>query len=383
MHRLAAAALVLVAVAGCLYQPDTSTPSHTVVPVTRAPDASPAPPNATARPSWSPPSSAPPPDYHPPRGEISAAAVRGSIPFNVTFTLSGSDADGREFWWTFDADGDGHPDATGDSLHMPTKFSFTYLYMGHYTARLSLYDRMTTTVTSLQVIADPDVQPPIQQVSGSYDAGLPDSCTGNSEVPAGYGSLLVDPRTVNDTFHVRYQMSAEGTGLRVTFYDLGHNSLGPGGEVPNFGPAATTFDGYVPENASEAVITSCGGALVNFEYESPGNVSLQHVDGSYDGRTTQDCTPSAAAPDSLFGFYVAQTSVYAPFHLVVQTNAPANQLWIAFFDANGALLQQTNTTAAASGNTVIDGAVPGTAFSGQVSSCGGGVSFVDYVAGPR
>lgn len=72
----------------------------------------------------------------PPSANLTANASQGNPPFEVMFTLEGSD-DG-DLTWTFDADGDGAADTFGDAL--PFTVNFTYEAIGEYIANLTVSD---------------------------------------------------------------------------------------------------------------------------------------------------------------------------------------------------------------------------------------------------
>lgn len=75
----------------------------------------------------------------PPQGSLTVN-VTGEGPFQATFTVDGSDADGDFLEWTLDADGDGQSDADGTSLPATATIE---LSEGSYNATLNLTDGWT------------------------------------------------------------------------------------------------------------------------------------------------------------------------------------------------------------------------------------------------
>ncbi len=98
-------------------------------------------------------SGTPPAQNAPPTAHVNASVVLGAAPLNVTFTLDGSDADGDDLAWEFDADGDG--DAAHDGTTLPANVNVTYETPGVYNATLAVsdggsivYDTVVINVTS-------------------------------------------------------------------------------------------------------------------------------------------------------------------------------------------------------------------------------------------
>ncbi len=93
----------------------------------------------------------------PPEAELVATTTQVIVPADVTFTLSGSDADGDDLAWTLDADGDGVADSEGTSL--PFNFTFSYTAAGNYTVTFNVTDGSINVVETLVVDAIEEVAP--------------------------------------------------------------------------------------------------------------------------------------------------------------------------------------------------------------------------------
>ncbi|KAA0008742.1 MAG: hypothetical protein FE036_01765 [Thermoplasmata archaeon] len=75
----------------------------------------------------------------PPKCGIEANSTSGNAPFNVTFFLWASDADGNITSWEFDADGDDIPEFFGSDM-LPEEIHYVYSKRGNYTAKLIVRD---------------------------------------------------------------------------------------------------------------------------------------------------------------------------------------------------------------------------------------------------
>ena len=74
-----------------------------------------------------------------PTAELVASGLTGTAPFNVTFTLKGSDPDADALTYTFDADG-GATEKSGKGTEFPVTFTFQYKTAGNFTAKLVVSD---------------------------------------------------------------------------------------------------------------------------------------------------------------------------------------------------------------------------------------------------
>lgn len=91
----------------------------------------------------------------PPTANVTADVDNGTAPLVVNFTLNGTDADGDALNWTFDADGDGTPEANGTTL--PATVQHTYNETGEFRAVLNVTDgEDNATVVRLIVVAEGD-----------------------------------------------------------------------------------------------------------------------------------------------------------------------------------------------------------------------------------
>ncbi|MFO1533756.1 MAG: PKD domain-containing protein, partial [Thermoplasmatota archaeon] len=92
------------------------------------------------------------------RGSIGLAGeadeTEGAAPLVVTFTLDASDADGDSLSWTFDADNDTIPDASGGSDDLPATVTWPYAMPGAYTASLVIDDGQAQDVQTLAITVE-------------------------------------------------------------------------------------------------------------------------------------------------------------------------------------------------------------------------------------
>lgn len=88
-----------------------------------------------------------------PTANVTADVDNGTAPLSVNFTLDASDADGDALSWTFDADGDGTPEANGTAL--PATVQHTFNETGEFRAELAVSDGAdNVTAVRLVVVAE-------------------------------------------------------------------------------------------------------------------------------------------------------------------------------------------------------------------------------------
>jgi PKD repeat protein len=106
---------------------------------------------------------------HGPAANLTAAVQQGSVPFNVTFDLAGSDPDGDALTWTFDADGDTTTDEEGSAL--PSNVTFSYATPGLYNATFTVSDGALIATSTVRINAtDPaPAASPIEEFSCTVD----------------------------------------------------------------------------------------------------------------------------------------------------------------------------------------------------------------------
>lgn len=267
MDLKAAIAVLAVALlaAGCLAQPvdDRATYSPSP-PVSRGPPPTEPTPSQKPVPTATPPPTTSPPENRPPVVKFTASPPSGPAPLNVSFTLEASDPESQPVWYWFDANGDGVYDKQGNSVDLPQSFVYRYPTEGLFAARLWGSDGPNEVVAERLMDIGPPVRVPIQHVTGSYPAGLPDTCQGSSNIPTGFVGFDVDRRTVNRTFYANYTFDTPPVSLRVTFYDDQKNGIAP--SYVNNASGATLVVGRVPPRAWTGSIGSCGGAGVSVDY---------------------------------------------------------------------------------------------------------------------
>lgn len=262
-RNVLSAVLAAALLSGCLYQPADDRATHSPSPpVTRGPSPTEPIPTTKATPTPPPPSTPVAPVDEAPKVSFSAAQGGGDVPLEVTFTGDATDPEGSGVWWWFDAHGDGTFEREGTSTSLPVALRASYTSAGLYPATFRVGDGKNLVDTVLEINATPAPRRPIQHVEGSYVSGLPDSCTGSSNVPGGFVGFDVDERTHERGFTAVYDYEAPPTSLRVTFYNAAR--LGVGEYIVE---GTDTVIGTVPSHAVTGVLTSCGGAQITVQYD--------------------------------------------------------------------------------------------------------------------
>lgn len=250
----------------------------------------------------------------PPVAAVTANVTNGSAPLNVTFTLEGSDEDGDNLTWEFDADGDG--DAAHDGNVLPATVNVTFNETGLYLAVLRVSDgtHMVNATAEVNVTA---------AVSGSNVLYL---------VGDGSTTIVTDPTSAQaDTgqpFVTDKALSASGNGgSKSTFVvapsgnpTLARNYLLPtfiGSETVTFTGAPVTLTVYVnqlcPPNAAgydfplhALIMTSEGEAITTLAAAAgPPGASVSEIAftlepeaGTYEGIIIQYGKSATSDPPS-------------------------------------------------------------------------------------
>lgn len=196
----------------------------------------------------------------PPAGELTADVTNGTAPFNVTFTLEGSDEDGDDLSWTFDADGDGTFEAEGDGGDFPATYDHSYAQNGTYNATLTVSDGQNSTsqTVTINAIAAAGPAGPVQEYSGSFITS-PYGCIANAWInsPATTGNVFLaftpDPETYGLDFTVTFDTGDVPSEENLIQFWGGGNPVGEAS-----GPD-DVLEGTVPEGADTAYIATCGG----------------------------------------------------------------------------------------------------------------------------
>lgn len=147
MRTISLATLLLVtSLAGCLAgdpQSTTSTETQSSAPSTTATTTTSGPPSVTpTNPSGSP--------NAPPTANLTSDVPNGTVPLNVTFSLSGTDEDGDALTWTLDF-GDGN-ETNGTSL--PVAVTHQYTYAQNFSVNFTVTDGASVANASLVIRAE-------------------------------------------------------------------------------------------------------------------------------------------------------------------------------------------------------------------------------------
>lgn len=170
--RLAVPILVtlLLAFAGCTSKDDSPQPSGS---------------STTTSTSTTSTSTAPPLPNKAPVTTLTASAQAGQAPFNVTFTVNGTDAEGDALSWTLHF-GDNATSANGTAL--PSNVTHAYLAAGLYNATLEVRDGKAASNVSLQLNVTAGT-PFVQFVAtGTPDLACPQCTAAGANTGAGYRS---------------------------------------------------------------------------------------------------------------------------------------------------------------------------------------------------
>jgi hypothetical protein len=198
-------------------------------------------------------------DNQAPMATIGASIEQGSIPFNVTFNMTGSDQDGDPLTWTLDADGDGASDAEGTAL--PANHTQRYVSEGLYNVTFTVTDGTVETIHNLTINATAAAAAtgPVFQASGSYTTGVPyAACPAVGGVPAGlWGTPMTEvsfdlpEETYDRPFTAAFTGTGEFVGVAVTFWDAG----------AGVGAMGDTVSGTVLAGSAYVSLSSCGPAV--------------------------------------------------------------------------------------------------------------------------
>jgi PKD repeat protein len=207
------------------------------------------------------------PQNHAPTASLVANNATGSIPFNVTFTLGGTDADEDAMTYTL-AFGDGSADATGSTL--PAEVQHTYSLEGNFTVLFTVSDGTASSNQTVVVQALVGTVAAGQSVDFAYTADPAGCADAPSKMVFGtpaagktWAEWAVDPATVGHPF------TAVFTGAnplliigQVAFYDATDSNMDA--SVTGTSPLA----GTVPEGAVHAMFVDCGGGTISGYYQT-------------------------------------------------------------------------------------------------------------------
>lgn len=203
---------------------------------------------------------------HAPAATITASSPGGALPLNVTFTLKGSDSDGDELTYTFDADSTNPVEKSGKGTEFPVTFVFQYKTAGNFTAVLSVSDGKNVTKATQSVkVAAGGVAATKQTFASSFSVDNPacygapydslpnDDPSGNAE-HLSYADMPVAPGTIGQPFHANF---ASGAGDdHVLFLDA------TGAKISSFGTGLQSDLNWdivdvVPAGAATAIFYGC------------------------------------------------------------------------------------------------------------------------------
>ena len=168
------------------------------------------------------------PENRAPAGTLTASISQGDVPVDVAFTFEGTDPDGDELSWTFDADGDGTAEADGTEL--PASYDHSYADVGTYTANLTISDGDLSVSYEAIINATEAAVAPVEfkqivitgTISGMYVA-----------VPLVGGDYLTDPNHhdfevpgVASSIHFYLEFGETGLDLDFDVFDADGEAAG-------------------------------------------------------------------------------------------------------------------------------------------------------------
>ncbi|HLF16042.1 MAG TPA: PKD domain-containing protein [Candidatus Thermoplasmatota archaeon] len=281
MKAFLAFLLVAVALAGCSGgggssddEPTTTTgpaPTTSGGPATTAPA-------TTSGPA--PTTSAPPEENLPPTGSVEASLVSGAIPFDVEFSLTGTDVDGGDLSWELSF-GDGTADESGADL--PTEVAHTYSSAGDFLVVYRLSDGEDETEYNLTINATSAGPGFVQEFTGGWlfgDDGLVGFADSFLCAPGGGNEIFyfwfeVDPATFGLTFHAEVSDESGGQAIAnwgVTFWDADDmcvtgQTFATGSLEDGETGGAVPLEGVIPPY-EVAYFWSDGGVMPSVHYQA-------------------------------------------------------------------------------------------------------------------
>lgn len=179
----------------------------------------------------------------PPVAHLSADTENGTVPFNVTFTLEGTDPDGDPLSWTFDADGDGVEEANGTVL--PGEFTFSFTEAGLYKASLNLSDGLQVADTTLFINATAaggvENEGPEPVVMSGISVGSPIGCAVGDPLYHYFDAALAG------FWHFTVEATAaNGVGTEWWAGDSSAGTLGTTGVIPEGADNVAVYDPLAP-----------------------------------------------------------------------------------------------------------------------------------------
>jgi hypothetical protein len=278
---LAACLIALVVLSGCFGKGTTSTTgtptgsfTKGTTSVSQAPTTT-GPVTATSTPSSTTNSSTTgPPANHAPTATLVASNSTGTIPFNVTFSISGSDADNDTLTYSLAFGDGGTPDATGS---VPANVTHAFTLVGNFTVRLTVKDATHSVNATLVVHAAKAAQPKV--LTGDVQKDCAASCEGCVQGaicgPAGPGAGgCASFTTAKPGVDCFFWAVTDAAGKPFTLTSTGGD---PDAEFfDKCDPAMGTSLGAAASNGPETGDVPAGtGCIVAWEYKSiaPGGKS--------------------------------------------------------------------------------------------------------------
>jgi hypothetical protein len=204
---------------------------------------------------------------------LTASNATGSIPFNVTFHATGSDADGDSLTYSLSF-GDGTAASTGTAL--PADIVHQYSVVGNFTAKLTVGDgKSEVNTTALVAATAAAAAGGPQVVTGSWISGGPIACEqfldGDdlhqmADQTGDFDWVQFDVRadTIDKAFKATLEpVGAPGGGFEIDFYDAGGSNLGYFDSAP---PDGLTIEGTVPASAAIGILFVCTPGPGDFTY---------------------------------------------------------------------------------------------------------------------
>ena len=203
----------------------------------------------------------------PPSAILQADIQQGVVPFDVTFTVNGTDADGDSLTWSLDANGDGQEDRNGTEF--PSQAIFTYDAPATYQATLSVSDGKNVTTTTLTINGTAAVEEtgPAQTASGTIVTS-PYGCLQNAYLNGPANPYFVLVTVLEASYGLPFK--ATFTTTVPSIMNAAQFWIGSSTVAGTFSSDTSEVTGVVPPNSGSLYLSSCGGAQVEVYYQAGG-----------------------------------------------------------------------------------------------------------------
>lgn len=195
-----------------------------------------------------------------PEGLLEADLLEGEAPLNVSFALDATHDDPANLTWTLDT-GDESDPVEGQEL--PLTHNHTYQEEGNYTVVFNVTHGEAFDTVALNITveaAEEHVEGVVQENEGSWPTGV-QGCAGefaSTGVDNNAPGILQD--AVGGTFLLTFDSMVAPIDYGIDFLDSSDAT------IESFASGDPEIEGTVPEGTANAIIWSCLGADVSYEF---------------------------------------------------------------------------------------------------------------------